>query len=169
MTLSGRLVLDTKAGAWHLTQAPLLMRGARLLLVAGLLLLAGLIGFGAASHLASGAGRSSSGLSAAEAAHAAIVNANARVRDDRVEHHFVVASESVEDLLDLQSEADPKPDPFAPAPPPHRRAGPEQSDQNGRACRASGRQGPNTGSLLALLALAAARARDGAARLGASA
>jgi hypothetical protein len=143
------------------------MRGARLFLLAGLLLLASVLGFAAASHLSSVASRAGAGLSAAAALHAVLVDA--RVNDQQVERHFAVGSESVEDLLDLQSEADPKPDPVTPARAYLGRAGPEPSSQHGCARRASAHRGPNTGSLLALLALAAARARDGAPRLGASA
>jgi glucuronoarabinoxylan endo-1,4-beta-xylanase len=74
----------------------------------------------------------------------------------------------VSQLHDLAVEAEPEPSPTGGDPPPPR--SPEElSDQTGCSCRAVGHDGPDSGSLLALLALAAARARHGVARRGARA
>jgi MYXO-CTERM domain-containing protein len=70
----------------------------------------------------------------------------------------------VSELSELRAESEPEPQPEGEQP--IGRSAPELSDDTGCSCRAAGHDGPDSGALLALLALAAARARHRAARWG---
>ncbi|HEY3495314.1 MAG TPA: hypothetical protein VGK73_11535 [Polyangiaceae bacterium] len=143
------------------------MRGARLLLLQALLLLAGLLGCSDAPTLA----HDSDTPLVAVMEEARLASTSASVTHDLTRHDVDqrYVPSSLNDFIDLQSEAEPRPDPVAPDDAQHGRGGRAQPHRSGGSCRAAGRQGPDTGSLLALLALANARARDGAARRAASA